>query len=516
MKQIALVALLALFGTILPSPSPVKAAEFNIHFVITDTEFIDKGSMSVSKIQEFLNYHGGVLRNYSELQADGSRKSAAQIIYDASTNNRYNTDDYPPVAISPKVILTTLQKEEGLITPFPDYFTQERINNRILVAMGYGYPENQTWSGFLQSGYAGFSTQVHYGARSLWRNYYRAKTQGYTWTGWPANGQTRFIDCYSSDYNSLTGERFCELGQKIGITPVNPSTAALYTYTPHPGGNFRFWKIWRDFNFDYMLRFPNGTIVRAKGTNDIYLIQNGLKRKFASTAAFRSRFSNATPVTVNADQLFFYENGKEIKFANYSLLVAPKNRGGNGRIYLLVNDTLRHITSPEVFRNAGFQLSEVVRVNPSDLADYDIGVAVTAESLYPSGRLLQYKGKRGDPKNGMVYFVQDGIRHGIPSKGVLRSQFGKRKSIVASPAELDRFTEGPVLGFKDGTLVSLKRGSPVYFISNGNKLPIGSWDAMKAYGFDKLPIVYTNQRSLDVHPTGAKLTGEPMPVTVTP
>ena len=128
-----------------------NAGDFQAGRIIDDAVFTNKSAMSVSDIQNFLNskvpvcdtYHPAgpsaqgaqppwiCLKNYSE----GGR-SAAQIIYDAAQT----------YSINPRVILVTLQKENGLITDTWPYPWQYRT------AMGFGCPDgapcDAQWYGF--------------------------------------------------------------------------------------------------------------------------------------------------------------------------------------------------------------------------------------------------------------------------------------------------------------------------------------------------------------------------------
>ncbi len=468
-------------------PHQLVADDFNPNMIVSDDEFTDTTSMSAAKIQEFLQLQSGVLKNL-HVTVDGADKTAAQVIYDAAVANN----------ISPKVLLTTIQKESSMLSR-SSFSTSGYSGSQQYYLdwiMFYG------WCDSCSSGSnKGFVNQINSAAAAFRRYLNAIAAQGYTISYW-GPGMTKSIACISSD----ASRGICVAGQNIAITPANAATAALYTYTPHPGGNKSFWSLWNSYGFGWRRLYPDGSLLRAKNSSVVYLIQNGVKRAFVSNAAFLSRYSYSNVITVNPDHLFFYENGRSIKFANYSLLKTP--RGG---IYLLVDDTIRAIPSRTIFRTAGFSNDEVVKVTWNDIASFPQGPDITAENIYPSGRLLQNK------KSGVVYYVKDGVRHGIPSREIYKSQFGKRKSTAVAPSVLDTYTLGEPVGFKDGELVVLKAGGTVYFISNGQKLPIESMEVAKAYKFDLIwkNLIRTNQASLDAHPTGPTLTlTDATPVTV--
>lgn len=477
--QITIAILTAALLFSLP-PLPSQAAEFNKDFIVSDAEFTDSTSLSAVKIQEFLDLQTGILKSFSMVTADGTTKSAAQIIADAAVKN----------GISPRVILTTIQKESSMLsrTSFPS--GQQYYLDWVVF---YG------WCDSCSSGSnKGFENQINAAAAAFRRYLDKIAAVGYTISYW-GPGITKNIPCISSDQS----RGICTAGTTISITPVNAATSALYTYTPHPGGNKGFWSIWNGYNFSYRRLYPDGSLLRAKGNSTIYLIQNGIKRPFVSTAAFLSRYSYTSVIPVSNDQLFFYENGRSIKYANYSLLRTP-----NGVMFLLVDDTVRPIAGMKTFAAAGFQREEIVKVGAEDLAEYIKGELITTENIYPSGRLMQSR------STGVIFFVQDGIRHLVPSKQIYKSQFGKRRANPATEETLNTYPMGDPVGFKDGELVQHSSGGPAYFISNGQRREIADWNAAKAYKFDLIwkNLIKTTVRSLAVHPLGEKLRAEVDPV----
>jgi|GEM_PF-1543532 len=194
--------------------------------IISDFEFTNKGSMSASDIQSFLNgkvstcdtngdkyiYDSAngdtvtrkvysarrgastpftCLKDYSE-----NGRSSAQIIYD--TAQSYN--------INPMTILVTLEKEQSLVRD--DWPWQWNFNR----AMGMGCPE----SAGCDAARAGFTNQVESGSRLLMAVYNKS-----------CGGPT-----YEFDYfNTFAGQYRVLDGKNTYVS--NCATAALYQYTPH-------------------------------------------------------------------------------------------------------------------------------------------------------------------------------------------------------------------------------------------------------------------------------------------
>src|SRR6056297_2454767 len=95
--------------------SLIKAeADFNPNNIISDYELLNYNSMTLKEIQEFLENHNGVLKNYKTKDVNGRKIKASKIIYNACQKYKIN----------PQVILTILQKEQTLITSPPKKPTQ--------------------------------------------------------------------------------------------------------------------------------------------------------------------------------------------------------------------------------------------------------------------------------------------------------------------------------------------------------------------------------------------------------
>lgn len=231
-----LVALLWVFsGTNKPvpeaTPLPNGGAEpvapvpdldgISIGNLISDAEFFDADAMTLEQVESFINtWNTGCrtgadgtvcLTEYREdtptWQADGycegtfqgaSGDSAANIIWKAAK----------ACDINPKVILTTLQKEQGLITASGRKLTGERYS----IAMGYACPDGA----HCDPKYYGFAKQVYWAANQFQR--YRLEPEEYSFKAEQVNDIPYHVNA------------------ECGSAPVyieNQATAGLYNYTPY-------------------------------------------------------------------------------------------------------------------------------------------------------------------------------------------------------------------------------------------------------------------------------------------
>lgn len=212
------IALTAIAGPAHASGSIRPAADlsqFNPGNIISDQVFFNSGTMAEGAVDSFLRDKGpNCERGYTCLkdfrqttntkQADSycsgyagaSNESAARIIAKVALS----------CGINPQVLITTLQKEQGLVTH------SAPSESRYTIAMGQGCPDTAA----CDTRYYGFQNQV-YGAARQFKIY--AEGRYFTWY---APGRTWNI-LYNPD-------RAC------GSSPVfvsNTATAALYYYTPY-------------------------------------------------------------------------------------------------------------------------------------------------------------------------------------------------------------------------------------------------------------------------------------------
>lgn len=436
--------LISTLTLLLVFPLPALAEfYFNPHFIITDDEMTDATSLSLSGVEQFLADQGSGLAKRSFIDWQGFIKPASEIIWQAAIESQ----------ISPELILTTLQKEQSLINdPNPSLRQLDR-------AMGYRCPDNGSCSPKTLS----FGKQVD-GAAWQFRQYFDAPQDWFFKVGL----------IYDID--------------GFPITPANQATANLYNYTPHHSGNKRFWQIWQDY---WGKDYPNGSLLKTADNPGVWLLQFGTRRLITSWGILLSRFDPNKILTVSRSDLEKYEIGPSIKFHNFSLLGLP-----DGKVYLLVADELRYITSPELFRTIGFNPEEIEGVELIDLVGYSYGVDITIESAYPTGALLQ------NDETGGVYFVENGIKKPIYSKEIMIANFKDRVLTQVSPQILDQYQNGLPVKFKDGELIKSETDSRVYVISEGWRRWVASEEGFANFGYKWDNIIVTNQQAVNIHPLG--------------
>ena len=470
----------------------VKAGEdeFNPNYIISDPEMLNYDSMDRDAIQRFLEEKGSFLANYSCENAYGTKKTAAEIIYDASNRN-YNCDgvnlsDDPTeidrinkckivTTISPKFILVLLQKEMSLIEDSSPSQTQ------LDWAAGYGCPDGSSCS----SRWKGFGRQVNSAAlqfKHYLDNYYayeRGDVEFYQYT-YKKGGSYVFTNPYASN----------ESDQKdIKVTPFNQATAALYNYTPHVyNGNYNFYKLWNKY---FTKKYPDGSLLQAEGEIGVWLIQDGQKRPFYSSGALKTRFDPSKIILVSKTVLSGYAKGKPIKFPNYSIIKDP-----SGGLYLLVDDTRRKFSDYDVFKKIGYNPEEIINASWQDVKSYQIGSPVSINSTYPTGALLQ------NTANGGIYWVYEGKKAPLLDKIFLETKFKNQPIIPTTPEELENYIKISPVQFENGELLTPENSPAVYLIANGKKRPFVSGNIFLELGYKWANIITVPSKITDFYPDG--------------
>lgn len=433
-------------------PLPVRAATFNPNNIISDFELTDYLSMGRDAVQTFLENKGSFLAKYRAADVSETLLDAAQIIYNAAITHK----------ISPKYILALLQKEQSLIEHGPSNPSQNQLD----WAAGYALCDSCSVNDPLPQKYKGFGKQVDGGA-----------------------GANRFYFDNPNKFGTRVGVTATIDG--AAVTPENQATANQYIYTPHLHGNENLWKIWNRW---WTKKFPNGVVLRAKGSEDLWLIKDGKRLKFASRGIFLSRYNPNEVIDVPASELQQYDEGTMIKFPNYSLVKSER-----GMTFLLVDDTKRPFLSDSVFKKLGYHPDEVVAATDEELTEYKNGKFISDADLFPLGAVVK------SPLSGELFYVHNGEKAPVVSDAIIKNRFKKQKVVNIAADQLVSFKLVGAVKFREGSLVKMADDHTVYVISDGMKRPILSEATFLGMGWKWENVQTVDRLSLIIHPTGPKI-----------
>lgn len=442
-----------IFGLI---PAPTLALEldegFNPNSILSDSDILDPRAFPFEQMVNFLR-NKGKLADYITVDIDGVPKTATEIIWRVSQSYKIN----------PKYLLALLQKEQSLVEATNPSQTQFDW------ATGYGVCDSCSKDDPSIQDFKGFANQLEWAAKQHREKYLmQLLTRGYTIGGQGA-GKTVTID-----------------GQSI--TPANNATAMLYSYTPHIHGNLNLWRIWKRW---FKIRYPDGTVVRAKTSGLTYLIRFGEKRQFASKAVIASQVDESKIVAVEDTDLQNYPDGRQIKFSQYSLLRDP-----SGKIFLIVGETKRNIANQEAFKKFAFNEDEVEDVELTDLDGYADGPKITVDTAFPQGVLMKLADSSG------VWYVEDGVRRPLLNGILLKLYFKNRRIRTVAPSILESYSLGEPYRLHDGELVKATGASTVYVVENTILKPIPSAVIFESVGWKWKNIITVPPSLLSAHLIG--------------
>jgi hypothetical protein len=285
-KLLTFFSVLAITFTLL---TPTVKAATNYNNIISDPIFDNASSMNASQIDSFLNsFPNSCISTNNGFSASdaagynptdgykyGDLVSAGTIIYHAAQ----------AFGINPQVLLTTLQKEQGLVVGDGGNVIRSGPDNKncgalaISASVGYNCPDSMhlsDYSGFIlyayrgtpitsvsqtcveHAAYVGFTRQVVIAAWQFTFDRHRSEGQNNWYANkpnWDNSDDLSF--CYSQ--RTVAGGPFYLCPDKVGhssdplishsgqypiddivVTIANGATAAFYNYTPHKHGQDLF------------------------------------------------------------------------------------------------------------------------------------------------------------------------------------------------------------------------------------------------------------------------------------
>ena len=193
-----------------------SGSDFDPGFIISNDLFYQSDAMTQAQIQTFLesklsscsNSNCLTIKTTTTYSRDADRTVCKA--YEGASNELTSAIIYKvqeACGISAKVLLVTLQKEQGLIT------NSAPSDSRLARAMGYGCPDNT--GGVCDAEYYGLYNQLYHAAWQL-KRYSTPTPWGY----------------YQPGVKSIQYHPNTACGTKT-VTIKNNATAALYNYTPY-------------------------------------------------------------------------------------------------------------------------------------------------------------------------------------------------------------------------------------------------------------------------------------------
>ena len=469
---------------------------------MSDSVFQNSSTMSANDINNLLNnYPRSCLSTNNGFQTPdptgwsssassnhgytfGGNVSAGQAIYDAARIYHVN----------PQVLITTLQKEQSVVTgragchysnPSPGSACTYSGGGCVFIAMSYACP------GGCDTSYNGFSLQLIAGTWLLRFAQQRAYGNLTNYTGHDPNDE--YI-CYSGPMTAGNRQRSASSNtcggspgnssvyydgsyttqNGVGVRISDGATAALYYYTPFTSGNQSFDSLFENtFNFGSPgtgmldIQHPDGTLVQQPGNPAVYIMTGGQAQLIPSLGVFDSWNYNFGTVK-QATTRDIVQINATVADPSHSTTPSPMQyrfgsiiKGSGPAIYTIVFSggvpQKSAFNSWNTFASLGYTLNDVVNVQDLDLPSQDAAAITSSTSTHVDGSLIK------DPSSPAVYYLIGGQRHPISSAEVFASQrFNWSWVKNATPSDDLLPISWGVSWYGEGTLI--KGSSPAVYI----------------------------------------------------
>ncbi|CAN5182222.1 hypothetical protein BH11PAT4_BH11PAT4_3630 [soil metagenome] len=217
-----------LFFTFAPTQS--AHAAFDPNNLIRDDLFVDANAMDEGSIQAYLESYGSCLASVSPALLDSDIRASALI------NNAAKQ-----FGISPKVLMTTMQKEQSLLTrSCAQLESAQGMQYALNGAVGYNMPDTLGVGSCLYT----FKRQL-FGATCNGSDYWGSpRSFRNNWDLGRGQGGTTFPQSF------VVQEKSWVPGVNVTINPQTKATGLLYRYTPYVyNGNYNFWNLYHNVFF---------------------------------------------------------------------------------------------------------------------------------------------------------------------------------------------------------------------------------------------------------------------------
>lgn len=430
--------------------SPVVG--FEAGRIIDDSVFTNKDTLSVSQIQAFLNskvpvcdtngtqiseYGGGTrsqwaqakygqstfacLKDYSE-----NSKTSAQIIYEAAQTYRIN----------PQVIITLLQKEQGLVTDtWP-------LNLQYRSATGYGCPDTAA----CDSQYYGLTNQINWSAKM-----FRAiLNNSSTW-------YTPYV--LGNNYIRWNPTSSCG-GTTVNI--ANRSTQALYNYTPYQPnqaainsgygtgdgcsayGNRNFYLYFTDW---FGTTKNEVSLEKSSSNPTVYVVYDGKKLGIPSVDVLQAWGLDRLPTYIVDDVVIN-------SLTDSGTLTRLVKNPNNPNMLLLADSGSFYSAWPSTIQNFGIDPATSITIGTQLLSLLNNGGNLTTFIYSPN-------------VNG-VFLIDGGTRHEFPTQDMLTAWAGSTPVTLIGNALLNQITASSPVSTTD---ITSSAGSK-YLIDSGTLRPV--------------------------------------------
>jgi len=249
----------------------------------------------------------------------------------------------------------------------------------------------------------------------------------------------------------------------------------------------------------FLPQHPNGTLIKAKDGNSVYVLESGNKRPIANPTIFEAHgYKWGEIVEISRAELNSYTTGTEINtYPDGYLLGAP-----DGKVYAISDSAKRYITGPSVFTGLGFSFADVISVSAAHVALYTDGTNLSTSTTHPDGTLIK------TATGGSVYRIEDGVKRPIESAAIFDGN-GYRWSLMVDVTQsvLDGYTTGSMINtYPSGELIRNLSDNKIYVVTDGTIRHIPTPWIFEELGYKWSNVVGVTSAHLANYTAGTNLT----------
>jgi peptidoglycan hydrolase-like amidase len=122
-----------------------------------------------------------------------------------------------------------------------------------------------------------------------------------------------------------------------------------------------------EYSAGKILTYPDGTLIKREGHPAVYKIEKGKRKEFTSLTLFKATKNKWSDVIVLSEEEFSaYDDGGIVKYPEGTLL----RQSGSEKVYVVENEKVRWIKTPAEFKEAGYKWSNVIEVSSAEMSLY--------------------------------------------------------------------------------------------------------------------------------------------------
>jgi len=201
--------------------------------------------------------------------------------------------------------------------------------------------------------------------------------------------------------------------------------------------------------------FPDISLVTTKSDYNVYYIENKQKRKITSDILFKKLgFKEKNIISIESAELAHFPSAKNMFYPDNTLI----QKENSPSVYLVMGGGVRVFPSAALFTKLGYKWKDVLKIKEDEFKNY----ALIGKVLQPNGSLIRFS------DSPQIYFVEKEKRRAISSSEMFAKYGFKWSDVIMLPAgDVSEYLSGEDLKYPSGTLVKKETANEIYRIEGG-------------------------------------------------